>query len=63
MAVMADVARGLVLIWAGAWRTGGGDAIAAGALKSIDKGRLRSLCCDEGFVRSMDLDHIGAVLK
>jgi hypothetical protein len=61
--VMADGARVLARIWEGAWAEGHGGDIAGPALGTIDPGILKGLYEDEKFVESLDLDHIGAVLR
>lgn len=61
--VMADGARTLANVWAGAWGEGNGDAIAKSKLGMIPVSKLIKSYTDEKFVESLDLDHIGAVLK
>ncbi|MFN3648879.1 MAG: S1/P1 Nuclease [Armatimonadota bacterium] len=60
---MADGARVLAQIWAGAWNAGQGDKITTGQLVGRDWGKLQTLYEDPDFVPSLDLDHIGTVLQ
>lgn len=61
--VMADGARVLARIWEGAWAEGNGDNIPDSDLGPIDPDILRGHYENEKFVESLDLDHIGAVLR
>jgi hypothetical protein len=61
--VIADGARTLAMLWASAWAEGKGDTrVPAAALKAQPKADLRTLYLDTGFVPSLTLDEIGAVL-
>ena len=61
--VMADGARTLAAIWQAAWDAGSGDKIANAKLGPVKEGALSDLYEDRKFVESLDLDHIGPVLK
>jgi hypothetical protein len=61
--VMTDGARVLARIWEGAWAEGGGGDIAEAELGAVDPERLMKLYRDLRFVESLDLDHIGPILR
>ena len=61
--VMTDGARVLAHIWQAAWREGSGNNIPASKLGVIGEDTLQDLYTDLEFVPSLDLDHIGAVLR
>ncbi len=62
--VMADGTRTLAAIWEAAFAQGKGTStIPTTSTKAVDPAALQALYQDPGFVRSLDLDHIGAVLK
>jgi hypothetical protein len=62
--VMADGTRTLAAIWEAAFAAGKGTTtIPATKAKAVDPSALQTLYEDPDFVRSLDLDHIGAVLR
>lgn len=58
IAIMADGARVLAMIWESAWRAGNGNQIPESKLKALRKDTLAGLYRDPNFVPSLDLDHI-----
>jgi hypothetical protein len=63
VAVMADGARVLAAVWAGAWAAGNGDGkIKKSQLGAVSEDDLDALYRDVTFVPSLDLDHIAAAL-
>ncbi len=60
---MTDGALTLAMIWDAAWNVGGGNDRTGWDLSAVDRAQLQALYEDTGFVESLDLDHIGAVLK
>jgi len=61
--VMADSTRTLAAIWEAAFSQGRGvSTIPTANTKAVDPAVLQALYQDPDFVRSLDLDHIGAVL-
>ncbi len=60
---MLDGSQVLAMIWDSAWSAGKGDSIPQGSLAAIKKETLQELYENTEFVPSLDLDHIGAVLK
>jgi hypothetical protein len=62
IAVMADGANVLTMLWESAWGAGNGNAIAKSALKTIATTALRRLYKRLDFVESLDLDSIGPQL-
>jgi hypothetical protein len=58
---LADSSLVLAALWNAAWTAGEGDAVAAAGARDV--ANLRALYEDPTFVPSLDLDHIGAVLK
>lgn len=60
---MVDGSQVLAMIWDSAWSAGGGDAIAASALKAIGKDKLKELYEQTDFVPSVDLDHVAGYLS
>ena len=60
---MADGALTLAMIWEAAWSVGGGKSHTNWDVSAVDRDKLQDLYEDTGFVESLDLDHIGAVLK
>ena len=58
--VMADGAQVLAMLWDSAWIAGGG---IAGAAAAVPQPALQIIYEDAGFVPSLDLDHIAAVLR
>jgi hypothetical protein len=60
--VMADGAKVLAGIWNAAWKAGNGGSIGQASLGAVDPKALVKLYTDEGFVESLDIDHIGAAL-
>lgn len=60
--VMADGARVLAAIWAGAWAAGSGNA-NIGQPGKVAPRELTKLYRRKTFVESLDLDHIGQVLR
>ncbi len=62
--VMADGTRTLAAIWEAAFAAGKGTStIPATRTKAVAPAALQALYEDPAFVRSLDLDHIAAVLK
>jgi hypothetical protein len=61
--IMADGIRVLEHVWVEAWRNGGGATAPAGALGAIDLKEIKKRYRNTGFVPSLDLDDIGAVLR
>ena len=61
--VMADGARVLAMIWESAWNVGGGDTIEQTKLGAVEQKDLMDRYQDKNFVPSLDLDHIGDVLR
>jgi hypothetical protein len=62
--VMADGTRTLAAIWEAAFAQGKGTStIPTANTKAVDPAVLQGLYQDPDFVRSLDLDHIGSVLK
>jgi hypothetical protein len=61
--VMADGIRVLRHIWIAAWRAGGGAAAPKAELVAIAPKAIIARYRDREFVPSLDLDHIGAVLR
>lgn len=61
--LMADGAHTLAGVWASAWSVGKGSAIAQSKLKAVPEKTLIKLYKDKDFVRSLDLDRIGGILK
>jgi hypothetical protein len=61
--VMADGIRVLAHLWSEAWRVGDGAAIPAHELGPAAAGDVIALYRSADFVPSLDLDHIGPVLK
>ena len=62
--VMADGTRTLAAIWEAAFAVGKGTrTIPTASAKAVDPAALQALYEDPDFVRSLDLDHIGSVLK
>ncbi len=61
--VMSDGARVLARIWEGVRAEGNGDDIPDSELGPTDPDILRGHYEDEKFVESLDLDHMGAVLR
>ena len=62
--VMADGTRTLAAIWEAAFAQGKGTStIPTANTKAVDPAALQVLYQDPDFVRSLDLDHIGSVLK
>jgi hypothetical protein len=63
IAVMADGARVLAAVWAGAWAAGDGDAnFKKSKLVAVPEADLDALYRDVTFVPSLDLDHVAAEL-
>lgn len=62
-AAMADGAQVLAAIWHGAWTAGNGNQIAAAKIAAVDRALLQARYEDTSFVPSLDLDHIGPVLR
>jgi hypothetical protein len=62
-AAMADGVHVLAAIWHGAWTAGQGDKVPPAKIAPIDPVLLKARYEDTGFVESLDLDHIGAVLS
>jgi hypothetical protein len=61
---MADGTRTLAAIWEAAFAQGKGTStIPTANTKAVDPAVLQGLYQDPDFVRSLDLDHIGSVLK
>jgi hypothetical protein len=60
---MADGIRVLEHLWIDAWRNGGGGTAAAGKLGAVDPLEIVKRYRSADFVPSLDLDHIGAVLR
>lgn len=63
IAIMADGARVLGMIWESAWRAGDGNQIPNSKLKALRKDTLAALYRKLDFVPSLDLDHIGPHLS
>ena len=63
IAVMADGARALGMLWESAWRQGNGNQIAETKLKPLNKDALAEIYRDPDFVPSLDIDHIGPALQ
>ena len=66
LATLADGVVTLGMIWESAWIAGGGnDKFTTQQMVAINRAKLRTLYEDEEnvFVPSLDLDHIGAVLR
>jgi hypothetical protein len=61
--MMADGAAVLAQVWESAWTEGHGHKIAAADLKAVATTDLMAHYTNPKFVQSLDLDHIGAVLK
>lgn len=61
--VMTDGARVLARIWEGAWAAGKGGKILASELGPVKPSTLMKHYRNTKFVESLDLDHIGAVLR
>ena len=62
--VMADGTRTLAAIWEAAFAAGKGTStISTTNTKAVDPAALQALYENPDFVRSLDLDHIGAVLR
>ena len=62
--VMADGTRTLAAIWEAAFAQGHGvSTIPTASTKAVDPAVLQALYQDPDFVRSLDLDHIGSVLR
>jgi hypothetical protein len=61
--LMADGIRVLRHLWIAAWRAGGGATAAKDALVAFPPNEIISRYTDTSFVPSLDLDHIGAVLR
>ncbi len=59
IAVMADGAQVLAMLWDSAWAAGGG---IAGAAAAVPEAALQRLYEDPAFIPSLDLDQIGAAL-
>jgi len=61
--VLADGALALADLWESAWvQAGAEQQFSAANLVAVDRDALRALYEDPGFVPSLDLDHISAVL-
>jgi hypothetical protein len=61
--VMADGTRTLAAIWEASFTQGRGvSTIPTASTKAVETAALQALYQDPDFVRSLDLDHIGAVL-
>jgi hypothetical protein len=66
IAILADGAVTLGMIWESAWVAGGGDSrFTTAQMVAISRAKLQALYEDDVdvFVPSLDLDHIGPVLK
>jgi hypothetical protein len=61
--IMADGIRVLEHLWVDAWRNGGGATVAAAKLGAVDPKDIVKRYRSADFVPSLDLDHIGAVLR
>ncbi|MES1213492.1 MAG: hypothetical protein ABUL64_02810, partial [Singulisphaera sp.] len=60
---MQDGVHLLAVLWQSAWVAGGGDHIAATALKGITQAKAMQLCKNPKFVPSLPIHKIGDVLK